>query len=32
MNGTRHSRTYPWRQPFRWLWLVLALAPPESWW
>lgn len=26
MNGTRHSRTYPWRQPFRWLWLVLALA------
>lgn len=26
MNGTRHSRTYPWSQPFRWLWLVLALA------
>lgn len=26
MNGNRHSRTYPWRQPFRWLWLVLALA------
>lgn len=26
MNGTRHSRTYPWRQPFRWLWLVLALT------
>lgn len=26
MNGTRHSRTYPWRQPLRWLWLALALA------
>lgn len=26
MNGTKHSRTYPWRQPLRWLWLVLALA------
>lgn len=26
MNGTKHSRTYPWRQPFRWLWLALALA------
>ncbi len=26
MNGTRHSRTYPWRRPLRWLWLALALA------
>ena len=26
MNRTRHSRTYPWRRPLRWLWLALALA------